>query len=199
MSNYLLAFGAVLALAVSFAAQSLVKDFVNGFLILLEDQYAIGDKILVNQVLGVVEDLNLRMTRIRTDAGNLVTIPNSQILQVENTSRNWSRADFRIEVAYETDVDQALDIVRKVSEELASDPKWQPFILNPQEMLGVEAISHSGMVIRIWIRTVPRKDSTVSRELRRRLKKAFDHNHVKIGVPQQLLDGRLVGELQPLK
>jgi len=194
-STPLLAFGAILALAASFAAQSLVKDFVNGFLILLEDQYAIGDKIFVNNILGVVEDLNLRITQIRTDSGNLVTIPNSQISQVENTSRNWGRSDFRIEVAYDTNVDQALAIVQKVAEELSRDPEWQAFILNPNELLGVEEISHSGMVIRIWIRTTPLKDAAIARELRRRLKNEFDRNHIRIGTPQQLLDGHLVGQL----
>jgi small conductance mechanosensitive channel len=184
-----LAFGAFLALAASFAAQNLVKDLANGFLILLEDQYAIGDFIMVNQVSGLVENLNLRVTQIRNDAGHLITIPNSQITQVENMTRTWSRIDFQVEVAYSTDVDKAIAIVHDVAQELGQDPNWKSFILNPEELLGVEKISHSGVVIRIWIRTIPSKQWALAREFRRRLKIAFDHHNIEIGIPQQSLTG----------
>jgi small conductance mechanosensitive channel len=184
-----LAFGAFLALAASFAAQNLVKDLANGFLILLEDQYAIGDFIKVNQVSGLVENLNLRITQIRNDAGHLITIPNSQITQVENMTRTWSRIDFQVEVAYSTDVDKAIAIVRDVAQELAQDPNWKSFILNPEELLGVEKISHSGVLLRIWIRTVPSKQWVLAREFRRRLKIAFDRHNIEIGIPQQSVTG----------
>jgi small conductance mechanosensitive channel len=190
----ILAFSAVLALAVSFAAQNLVKDLVNGFLILLEDQYAIGDRIVVNQVSGLVENLNLRVTQLRSDPGNLITIPNSQIGQVENMTRTWSRSDFQIEVAYDTDVDRALEILREVAETLAQDPEWGPLIINPKELLGVEGVSHSGLVLRIWLRTLPSKQWDVGRELRRRIKIAFDRQDIRIGVPQQALTGNLIDE-----
>ncbi len=190
-----LALGAIVALAVSFAAQSLVKDLVNGFLILLEDQYAIGDYVAINNVSGLVENLNLRITQLRSDAGNLITIPNSQVIQAENMSRAWSRTDFRIQVAYDTDIDQALAIVRDVADELSKDSDWGALILNASELLGIDDISHTGIVIRTWIRTQPLKQWIVAREFRRRLKLAFDHHNIQIGMPQPALSGNLMGRI----
>lgn len=184
-----LALGTVLAVAASFATQNIIKDFVNGFLILLEDQYAIGDFIRVNNVSGRVEGLNLRVTQLRNDTGHLITIPNSLITQVENMTRTWSRCDFQIEVAYNTDVNLALDVIRQVADELAHDPEWGKFILDTTEVLGVEQLSHSGILIRLWIKTLPMKQWPVAREFRRRIKIAFDKQGIAIGMPQQSLIG----------
>ena len=183
----LIALGALITLAVSFAAQSLVKDLVNGFLILLEDQYRIGDYISVGNVAGFVENLNLRITQIRSNQGNLITIPNSLIAQVENLSRTWARTDFLVEVAYDTDINQALKLVSEILEELSKDPEWEPLILNAIDLLGVERISYRGIEIKAWIRTVPMKQWDVGREIHRRLKIAFDLHNIQIGVPQQML------------
>lgn len=180
----ILTLGAVLALAASFAAQSLVKDLTNGLLILLEDQYAVGDFISINSVSGTVENLNLRITQLRSNAGNLITIPNSQIQQVENMGKHWSRATVRIEVAYETDIDAAIKIIHETIEALSQDPEWQPQILNPEELVGLENISHAGMTIQIWIRTLPLKQWSVEREFRRRLKTALGSSGIQIGTPQ---------------
>ncbi|PZV11620.1 MAG: mechanosensitive ion channel protein MscS [Leptolyngbya sp.] len=182
----ILTLGALVALAISFAAQSLVKDLVNGFLILLEDQFRIGDNIVVGDVLGTVENLNLRVTQIRSDNGNLITVPNSLIATVENRTRTWARADFRIEVAYNTNVDHALAVVRETVDRMAQDPQWQSVILDTHELFGVDQISHAGIVIRIWIKTVPSQQWAIARELRRRLKIAFDLHHIQIGIPQQI-------------
>ncbi|HZG38228.1 MAG TPA: mechanosensitive ion channel family protein, partial [Nodosilinea sp.] len=182
----LLAFGAIAALAVSFAAQSLVKDLVNGFLILLEDQYAIGDLVTTGTTTGIVENLNLRITQIRGEDGRLVTLPNSQISQVENLSRSWSRANLKFDVAYGTNVDQALWVVHETAYAMANDPEWRYAILNPVEMLGVEAMTHAGLTILVWIRTRPLKQFLVAREFRRRLRIAFDRAGIAIGVPQQI-------------
>ncbi len=183
----ILTLGALSALAISFAAQNLVKDLVNGFLILLEDQFRIGDNIRVGSISGIVENLNLRVTQIRNDEGGLITLPNSLIAEVENRSRTWARADFRIEVAYNTDVDRALEVVRETVDRMAQDPEWQAAILDTHELFGVDQISHTGIVIRIWIKTAPSKQWAIARELRRRLKIAFDRHHIQIGVPQQLV------------
>lgn len=185
----LLAFGAVAALAISFAAQSLVKDLVNGFLILLEDQYAIGDLVTTGTTTGIVENLNLRITQIRGEDGRLVTLPNSLIAQVENLSRSWSRANIKIDVAYGTNVDEALWVLHETAHALASDPEWRYAILNPVEMLGVEAMTHAGLTLLIWIRTRPLKQFLVAREFRRRLRIAFDKAGIAIGVPQQAFTG----------
>jgi small conductance mechanosensitive channel len=185
----LLAFGAVAALALSFAAQNLVKDLVNGFLILLEDQYAIGDLVTMGTTTGIVENLNLRITQIRGEDGRLVTLPNSLIAQVDNLSRTWSRAIMIINVAYDTDVNQALAVVRETAQSMAQDPVWGSTILNPTEMLGVEDMTHAGLAILLWIRTQPLKQFLVAREFRRRLRLAFEQEGITIGIPQQLLSG----------
>ncbi|MGB3312233.1 MAG: mechanosensitive ion channel family protein [Nodosilinea sp.] len=189
----LLAFGAVSALAISFAAQSLVKDVVNGFLILLEDQYAIGDLVTTGTTTGIVENLNLRITQIRGEDGRLVTMPNSLIAQVENLSRSWSRANIKIDVAYGTNVDEALWVVHETANAMASDPEWSYAILNPVEMLGIDAMTHAGLTILIWIRTRPLKQFLVAREFRRRLRIAFDKAGIAIGVPQQAFTGLVDG------
>lgn len=181
----LLAFGAISALAISFAAQNLVKDLVNGFLILLEDQYAIGDLVTTGTTTGIVENLNLRITQIRGEDGRLVTLPNSLIAQVENLSRGWSRANILIDVAYSTNVDEALWVLHETAQIMASDPEWRYAILNPVEMLGVESMTHAGLTLLIWIRTRPLKQFLVAREFRRRLRIAFDKANIAIGVPQQ--------------
>ncbi|MBW4618179.1 MAG: mechanosensitive ion channel family protein [Cyanosarcina radialis HA8281-LM2] len=185
--------GTLIALAISFAAQSLVKDFVNGLLILLEDQYRIGDMVRIGTVAGRVENLNLRITQIRSDEGDLITLPNNLITQVENRTRLWARADVRIEVAYQTNVDRALAIVRETIDRMARDPHWQTIILDTHEVFGVEQISHAGIMIRVWIKTMPMKQWDTARELRRRLKNAFDDRHIQIGIPQQIwIDNGLV-------
>jgi moderate conductance mechanosensitive channel len=167
VTGSILALGALVALAVSFAAQSLVKDLVNGFLILLEDQFRIGDHVKIGTAAGKVENLNLRITQLRTDDGNLITLPNSSIVQVENMSRTWARADFRVEVAYNTNVDLALTVVRETVDRMAREPEWRTWILDTHELFGVDRISHTGIVIRIWIKTVPLKQWITARELRK--------------------------------
>lgn len=188
----ILTLGALLALVVSFAAQSLVRDLVNGFLILLEDQFRIGDFVRIGstagivEISGLVENLNLRITQVRSTDGNLITLSNSAIAQVENMSRTWARTDFTIEVAYDTDIDRALALVRETVDQMAQEPAWQAIILDTQELFGIEQLSHSGIVIRIWIKTMPLKQWNTARELRRRLKIAFDRHQIQIGTPQQI-------------
>lgn len=181
-----LALGTLLAVVISFAAQNLIRDVVNGFMILLEDQYRIGDVVAIGEKDGLVENFNLRITQLRNPDGHLITLPNSSIVEVENLSRDWSRSDFRIEVAYDTDVDLALAIVRDTAEKMAQAPDWKDQILDTHEFFGVEHLSHQGMVIRIWVKTLPIQQWVVAMELRRRLKKAFDLHGIRIGTPQQL-------------
>ncbi|NJL47461.1 MAG: mechanosensitive ion channel family protein [Leptolyngbyaceae cyanobacterium SM2_5_2] len=186
LSVSVLALGTVVALVISFAAQNLLRDLVNGLLILMEDQYRIGDLVIIDDKSGIIENLNLRITQLRSPAGHLITLPNSSIVRVENLSRFWSRSDFRIEVAYDTDVDLALKLVRDTADEMAEDPDWQDWILDTHELFGVDQLSHTGILIRIWIKTAPLKQWPVAMELRRRLKKTFDRQGIKIGIPQQI-------------
>ncbi|WP_416674181.1 mechanosensitive ion channel family protein [Egbenema bharatensis] len=181
----ILAIGGLLGLAVSFGSQSLVKDLVNGVLILAEDQYAIGDVIDLGRVSGLVENLNLRITQLRSGDGELITIPNSAITEVKNLTRTWSRVNFSIDVAYQTDPEKALSVLREVAQELYHDPEWHDKILDLPEVLGIDSVSHSGMTITTWIQTVPIQQWAVGREFRLRVRKALEANGIKIGIPQQ--------------
>ncbi len=181
----LLAGAGIIGLAVSFAAQSLLKDVINGFCIILEDQYAVGDVISVGDVAGFVENINLRITQIRDPAGQLITIPNSEVRIVANLSNQWSRADLNIPIAYQTDVDQALELIGKVAQAMSQDGKWKTMILEDPLVLGVDSFSERGILIKVWIKTQPLKQWEVAREYRRRLKNAFAEAGIAIPPPQQ--------------
>mgnify|MGYP004469536761 CR=1 FL=1 len=181
----LLAGAGLVGVAVSLASQNLIKDAINGFLIIVEDQYALGDVINVGDVGGLVENLNLRMTQLRDAEGRLITIPNSEIKIVANLSSRWSRADLTIPVAYQTDIDQALKLIETVALEMDQDPKWQHQIVETPQVLGVDHFGDRGLNIRVWIKTQPLKQWEVAREFRRRLKVGFDHAGISIPLPQQ--------------
>ena len=183
----LLAGAGLIGVAVSLASQSLIKDAINGFLIILEDQYALGDVINVGNFGGLVENLNLRITQVRDAEGRLITIPNSEIKVVANLSSRWSRADLRIPVSYQTDPDKALQLIEKVSLEMEQDPEWQYQILETPKVLGIDHFSEQGLIIRVWIKTQPLKQWEVAREYRRRLKIALDKAGICIFVPQQAI------------
>ncbi|MBV8886553.1 MAG: mechanosensitive ion channel family protein [Chroococcidiopsidaceae cyanobacterium CP_BM_RX_35] len=181
----LLASVGLIGVALSLASQNLLKDAINGCLIILEDQYAIGDVIAVGDKGGLVEKLNLRITQLRDSEGRLITIPNSEIKAVANLSSSWSRADLNIPVAYNTDVEQALQLIKTVALEMGSEPQWQNLILETPEILGVDDFGERGVVLRVWIKTQPLKQWDVAREYRRRLKIAFDAAEMPISLPQQ--------------
>jgi moderate conductance mechanosensitive channel len=183
----LLAGAGIIGLALSFAAQSVIKDVINGFLILFEDQYAVGDVITVGNVGGLVENINLRITQLRNSEGMLITIPNSQISTVQNLSQGWSRVDLTIQFGHSTDPDHALQVLKQLAEEMYGDHQWRPKLLESPDILGIEALDHSGISIRIWIKTQPLQQWAVAREFRRRLKKVIEKESLSIGMPQQSL------------
>lgn len=183
----LLAGAGIIGLAVSFAAQSVIKDMINGFLILLEDQYGVGDVIVIDAVSGLVENMNLRITQLRNEEGRLITIPNSAIIVVQNLSKEWSRVDLTVNVAYQADIDEALSVIDRVAQEMSRDRLWRQLILEPPLLLGIDRLDHTGATVRLWIKTQPLKQWEVAREYRRRLKLAFDEANIPIGVPQQSL------------
>jgi small conductance mechanosensitive channel len=127
----LLAGAGIVGIAISFAAQGLIKDVINGFLIILEDQYAVGDVIMVGELRGLVENMNLRITQIRNNEGQLITIPNSSIAIVRNLSKDWARVDLAIRITYETNPDRALEILRKLSQEIYQENIWRAKIIEP--------------------------------------------------------------------
>lgn len=180
----ILAGGAILGLAISFSSQSLVKDLVNGSLILLEDQFAVGDVVDIDGAAGVVENVNLRVTQVRNTQGELISIPNSTINRVKNMTRLWSRVDFTVEVAYENDINAVIQLLEQIAQDMYQEYAWNALILEPPQMLGVDQLSHTGMLIRLWIKTAPMQQWTVGREFRRRVRCAFDQHNIQIGRPE---------------
>ncbi len=179
-----LAGAGILGFAISFASQNLVKDFINGTLILFEDQYAVGDFIQVAGISGKVENMNLRITQLRTIDGTLAIIPHALVDLVQNQSKDWSRVNFMVEVGYDTDVVQAMQLIRQVAEQMAEDPEWKAQILDPIDTLGVTKIANTGVQCLIRIKTEPGQQWAVEREFCRRLKLAFDQQGISIGIPQ---------------
>ena len=179
------AIGSLAGLAITFGSQNLVKDLVNGFFILAEDQYAIGDVIDTGTAVGLVETLNMRVTQIRSPDGELITIPNSSITQVKNLTRSWSRVAFTIDVAYDTDPDKALDMLRKVSKTFYDDTEWHGTMAAEPNVLGIDRVTHNGISITIWIETEPAQQWAVGREFRLRVRRALAEHGIDIGIPQQ--------------
>lgn len=188
IATTVLASAGIMAAAIAYFSQNLVKDAINGLLILLTDRYAVGDVILVGDVGGFVEKMNLYMTQLRSADGEFITIPNGSITVVRNLTKDWSRVNFTIEVAYDADIKRALQVLREVANQFYSEPEWKEHLIEPIEVLGIDEISHAGMLVRVWLKTQPVKQWLVGREFRLRVKQAFDREGIAIGIPQRSLD-----------
>jgi moderate conductance mechanosensitive channel len=171
---------AVASLALGFGAQSLVKDLINGFFIVFEDQFVIGDLIQTNGETGRVEHLTLRRTVLRNVAGAMVTIPNSLVGQVANLSRDWSQVFVDISVPSEEMVGRALAALEKISGDFRDDADWSPALVDGPRVLGIESLSLDGTVIRLQVRTVLNRKDDVARELRRRIKLGFEQSRIQL-------------------
>jgi small conductance mechanosensitive channel len=173
--------------ALTFAFRDLFKDWIMGILILLEDQYAVGDMIEFEGRVGVVETMSLRATQIRSADGRLSTISHNQIVTAHNLSKDWSRVNFTIEVAYDTDPNVAIALMKQVAQTMAEEEQWQSDILDPVNVIGVDRVTHAGLEIMMRIRVKRLRQWDVEREFRRRLKIAFDEQGIQIGVPRRNL------------
>ena len=174
----------VVGIAVGFGAQSLIKDLIAGLVIMIENQYNVGDVIKVASVVGVVEAANLRRTLLRDLDGTLHIVPNGEIRVTGNYTKLWSRAHLNISVAYKEDLDRVMSIIRKTWEELAEDPDWAPLIISKTPwLLRVDAFEDSGIIIKVVGETQPIKQWAVMGELRRRIKKVFDEQGIEIPWP----------------
>jgi moderate conductance mechanosensitive channel len=175
----------IFGLGLSLASQNLIKDAINGFIIIWDDRYAVGDVIDIGTVGGMVENINLRITQLRDAEGRLITVPNSVVEIVSNHSSQWSRADLTIPVAYQTDIDGAFEVISQVALALAEDEQWRDRIWEFPQVLGIDQFSDRGILIRVWIKTEPLQQWDVAREFRRRVKIAFDQAGIPIPIPQQ--------------
>ena len=173
----------VLGLAVGFGAQSLVKDLISGFFILLEDQIRVGDVVQIAGKAGVVEKINLKMTILRDLSGNVHFVPNGEINVVTNMTKGYSQYVFDIGVAYREDVDEVMQIMREVDEELRKDPDFKDDILEPLEVLGLDQFGDSALVVKARTKTKPIKQWRIGREFKRRLKRRFDEKDIEIPFP----------------
>jgi moderate conductance mechanosensitive channel len=189
----ILAGAGILGLAVSFGAQSLVKDFLSGFFILFENQFAIGDVIEAGGKSGTVEKMTLRVVVLRDLKGTMHIIPNSEIKVVSNMTRGWSRAVVDIGITYEEDIDRSLAVVRDEAAQFSTDKVWGTQLDGPLEVPGIESLSDSAVVIRTLIKTQPGSQWTVAREFRRRLKKRLDREGISIPYPQRRVHVQVQG------
>ncbi len=189
----ILAGAGILGLAVSFGAQSLVKDVISGFFILFENQFAIGDVIEVAGKSGLVEKMTLRVVQLRDGEGIMHVVPNSEIKVVSNKTRGWSRAVIDVGVPYDENVDRALAVLRDEAAQFSTDKAWAAQLDGQVEVLGVESLSDSAVVLRTMIRTQPGSQWNVAREFRRRIKNRFDRESVEIPFPQRRVHVRVEG------
>lgn len=179
----LLASAGIVGVALGFGSQTLVKDFLSGIFILIEDQYGVGDIVnLDGETSGTVETVSLRTTRLRSVDGTVWHVPNGEIRRAGNQSQHWSRSLLDIEIAYDTDIDRA----KAVLQDLA-DRAWREDrdIIEQPEVWGVEALGANGVTIRLVIKTRPSEQYRVSRMLRERIKEVFDAEGIEIPFPQQ--------------
>ncbi len=183
---------AVGSVALGFGAQNLIKDLINGFFIIFEDQYVVGDLIQLNGEIGRVEYLTLRRTVLRNAAGAMVTIPNSLVGQVANLSRDWSQVFVDVTVPADELVGRALATLEKLCGDFRNDPDWSPALVDGPRVLGVESLSLDGTVLRLQVRTVLNRKDDVARELRRRIKLSFEQSRIPLSHTHRV---QLHGEL----
>lgn len=183
----LIASAGILGVAFGFGAQSLVKDFLTGIFMLVEDQYGVGDIVDVGDAAGVVEEVKLRTTKIRDVHGTLWHIPNGEIRRVANKSQEWARTVLDIEVAYDTDLNHAMTVIKEVADGLWEDAPENATILEEPEIWGVERFGADSIAIRLVLKVEPAEQWATGREVRRRLKAAFDEHGIEIPFPQRTI------------
>lgn len=181
----LLASAGIVGLAIGFGAQTLVKDFINGFFILVENQYDIGDTVRIAGVQGVVEAMTLRRTVLRADDGSQHTVPSSQITIVSNLTRDWTQLAMHISVAYGADSDRVIQLLKEVADEVATDPQFADKIVAQPQVPGIEKVSGGEVDYLLLAKTKPGAQPIISRELRRRIKACLEKNHIEPGNPNR--------------
>ena len=187
----LLASAGVVGLAIGFGAQTLVKDVLNGFFILVENQYDLGDTIKAAGVGGTVEDITMRRTILRDTDGTLHIIPNGSIQIVSNSTRDWSLVSLHISVDYGENSDRVVKLLKEVAEAFFSDEQLRPEIVAEPQVHGIERVRGPEVDYLVTVKVRPGRQYSVARELRRRIKTCFEENKIKVGTPAQVLIGQL--------
>jgi moderate conductance mechanosensitive channel len=174
----LLAGAGVLGAALAFGAQNIVKDYLAGFFILLENQYTLGDVVRIGALSGTVEEITMRITVLRGVDGAMHVIPNGTIQAVSNMTSAWARVIVDVGVAYSTNLDAAVGVLSKVAKEVHADTDWGRLMLEPPEVLGLNALTETAMILRVMVKVIPEYQWKVQRELLRRIKLELDANHI---------------------
>lgn len=183
----LLAAAGVAGLAFGFGGQYLIRDLISGIFIILENQYRVGDVVCFNDTCGLVENITLRMSTLRDLSGTVHHVPHGEIKMVSNMSKGYSRVNLEIGIAYESDLEQVIEVVNRVGKEMAEDEKWKEHILKAPEFLRVQDFADSAIIIKILGDTMPIMQWEVAGELRKRLKIAFDQEGITIPFPQRVI------------
>ena len=181
----LIAGAGIAGIAIGFGAQSMVKDFLAGIFVIVEDQYGVGDIIDVGDAVGSVEAVSLRTTQLRDISGVLWTVPNGEIHRVGNHSQLWSNSRLGIDVAYDTDVDLATRVIKDVADSVWHDDLEDATVIEEPVVLGVDAFGPDAITIAVSVKTDPAEQWAVARLIRGRLKKAFDEEGIEIPFPQR--------------
>ena len=182
----LLASAGIAGLAIGFGAQTLVHDFINGFFILLENQYDIGDNVRIAGVKGTVEAMSLRHTLLRDEDGTVHFVPNSEIKIVSNTTRDWSQLTLRVTVAYSEPSDRIVKLLQEVGDEVRHDPAYADDIVSDIQVPGIDRVGNGEAEYLMLVKTRPNKQYAVSRELRRRIKECFHMQNVQTPGPGRM-------------
>jgi moderate conductance mechanosensitive channel len=190
-----LAGAGIVGLAIGFGAQNLVKDLVNGFFLILENQVHVGDVAIINGTGGLVEAISFRTIVLRDEAAVVHVFPNGAITTLSNMTKDWSAYVISVNVAYKEDPDRVVDVMRRVAEEMYGEPKYRAAMLEPIEIFGVDGFTESAVTIKARLKTQPLQQFTIGREYRRRLKKAFDTEGIEMPLSQRML--RTVEPSQP--
>ena len=176
----ILASAGVLGVALGFGAQNLVKDFLAGIFMVLEDQYGVGDSVDLGEASGSVEAVGLRVTRLRDVNGTVWYVRNGEVLRVGNQSQTWARTVLDVTVSYESDLDRVQAVLAEVAHSLVEDPAYSKLVLEEPEVWGVERFDKDGVVMRLVLKTAPAEQWGVARALRQRIKARFDAEGIHI-------------------
>ena len=189
----IIASAGIVGVALGFGAQNLVKDFLSGIFMILEDQYGVGDSVDLGEAIGTVEAVGLRVTRLRDVDGTVWYVRNGEILRVGNQSQNWARTVLDITVAYESDLDQVQQLLQEEATAMYEDEQYHDIIIEAPEVWGVERFDKDGAVVRVVLKTAPLQQWPVARALRQRIKSRFDAAGIRI--PTSFIPGQPPGEV----
>ncbi len=183
----ILASAGVLGLAVGFGAQNLVKDYLAGVMMMVEDQYGVGDAVDLGEAVGTVEAVGLRVTRVRDVNGTVWYVRNGEILRVGNQSQNWARTVLDVTVGYAEDLVRVRRVLEEVAHGLWDDEDFRGLVIEEPEVWGVENLGPEGVAVRVTLKTAPLEQWAVAREMRQRIKARFDHEGIPLLLPQRVV------------